>query len=169
MLMSRNYPPSAALRPLITQHHIISDDMPDDSQPTDQVLSEYAFVGIGQSGDCAIEVKPGIWQRSPDAVLLGSHSRAMRVRVKGPFRMAGIVIRPSGWRALFPAPAHEFADDVAPLAEIWGDAVKRLTERMPGLHSDQQIVEIGRASGRERVCQYVSISVVAVSLKKTKK
>src|SRR3546814_65630 len=141
MLMSRNYPPSAALRPLITQHHIISDDMPDDSQPTDQVLSEYAFVGIGQSGDCAIEVKPGIWQRSPDAVLLGSHSRAMRVRVKGPFRMAGIVIRPSGWRALFPAPAHEFADDVAPLAEIWGDAVKRLTERMPGLHSDQQIVD----------------------------
>src|SRR3546814_15100182 len=80
MLMSRNYPPSAALRPFITQHHIISDDMPDDSQPTDQVLSEYAFVGIGQSGDCAIEVKPGIWQRSPDAVLLGSHSRAMRVR-----------------------------------------------------------------------------------------
>src|SRR3546814_14267836 len=27
--------------------------------------------------------------------------------------------------------------------------------------------KIGRASGRERVCQYVSISVVAVSLKKT--
>src|SRR3546814_13056421 len=29
--------------------------------------------------------------------------------------------------------------------------------------------KIGRASCRERVCQYVSISVVAVSLKKTKK
>src|SRR3546814_18496349 len=29
-------------------------------------------------------------------------------------------------------------------------------------------VEIGRASCRERVCQYVSISVVAVSLKKNK-
>src|SRR3546814_17554982 len=29
--------------------------------------------------------------------------------------------------------------------------------------------EIGRASCRERVCQYVSISVVAVSLTKTKK
>src|SRR3546814_16123660 len=101
MLMSRNYPPSAALRPFITQHHIISDDMPDDSQPTDQVLSEYAFVGIGQSGDCAIEVKPGIWQRSTDAVLIGYHSRPLRVRVKGPFRTAGIVLRPSGWVALF--------------------------------------------------------------------
>src|SRR3546814_12413405 len=29
--------------------------------------------------------------------------------------------------------------------------------------------QIGRASSRERVCQYVSISVVAVSLKKKKK
>src|SRR3546814_17820479 len=29
--------------------------------------------------------------------------------------------------------------------------------------------QIGRASGRERVCQYVSISVVAVALKKKKK
>src|SRR3546814_18416699 len=30
-------------------------------------------------------------------------------------------------------------------------------------------LEIGRASGRERVCQYVLISAVAVTLKKTKK
>src|SRR3546814_15246797 len=32
-----------------------------------------------------------------------------------------------------------------------------------------QIAKIGRASCRERVCQYVSISVVAVTLKKKKK
>src|SRR3546814_17469223 len=31
-----------------------------------------------------------------------------------------------------------------------------------------EMEEIGRASGRERVCQYVYISVVAVSLKKKK-
>src|SRR3546814_16986772 len=30
-------------------------------------------------------------------------------------------------------------------------------------------IEIGRAAGRARVCQYVSISVVAVALKKKKK
>src|SRR3546814_18312186 len=35
-----------------------------------------------------------------------------------------------------------------------------------GGHSHRRIVHIGRASCRERVCQYVSISVVAVSLKK---
>src|SRR3546814_21090704 len=37
----------------------------------------------------------------------------------------------------------------------------------PGYSSSSSIfLEIGRASCRERVCQYVSISVVAVSLKK---
>src|SRR3546814_13626471 len=35
--------------------------------------------------------------------------------------------------------------------------------------SDDEVREIGRAAGRERVCQYVWISVVAVSLKKKKK
>src|SRR3546814_11519528 len=50
--------------------------------------------------------------------------------------------------------------------------VHRLAERgFVDLHRDPSdgrriIVEIGRASCRERVCQYVSISVVAVSLKK---
>src|SRR3546814_17726157 len=33
----------------------------------------------------------------------------------------------------------------------------------------QDVIEIGRATCRERVCQYVKISVVAVSLKKTRK
>src|SRR3546814_16503404 len=47
-------------------------------------------------------------------------------------------------------------------------------ERLPlaavALNTDTAILtaEIGRASCRERVCQYVSISVVAVSLKKKK-
>src|SRR3546814_17921720 len=36
-------------------------------------------------------------------------------------------------------------------------------------HGKSTLAEIGRASCRERVCQYVSISVVAVSLKKKKK
>src|SRR3546814_19189887 len=35
-------------------------------------------------------------------------------------------------------------------------------------HREQAEQQIGRASCRERVCQYVSISVVAVSLKKKK-
>src|SRR3546814_20191176 len=40
---------------------------------------------------------------------------------------------------------------------------------MIGITAPEILVELGRASGRERVCQYGSISVVAVSLKKKTK
>src|SRR3546814_18741887 len=52
---------------------------------------------------------------------------------------------------------HPAVYDVAAVGvpnEEWGEEIKA--------------VEIGRASCRERVCQYVKISVVAVSLKKKK-
>src|SRR3546814_16052400 len=45
---------------------------------------------------------------------------------------------------------------------ITREGTEHLFRDLAGLH----IAEIGRASCRERVCQYVSISVVAVSLKK---
>src|SRR3546814_12105320 len=44
----------------------------------------------------------------------------------------------------------------------------RCADHFGAHHQRQTAHEIGRASCRERVCQYVSISVVAVSLKKTK-
>src|SRR3546814_18418729 len=45
----------------------------------------------------------------------------------------------------------------------------RPARRAGGFSRIVQGVEIGRASGRERVCQYVSISVVAVKLNKKRK
>src|SRR3546814_20877980 len=48
-----------------------------------------------------------------------------------------------------------FGDRIADEHQFLRDALERAVR-----------VEIGRASCRERVCQYVSISVVAVSLKK---
>src|SRR3546814_14448411 len=49
------------------------------------------------------------------------------------------------------------------------DAISTDRDRMLELGGELPVVEIGRASCRERVCQYVSISVVAVSLKKKNK
>src|SRR3546814_11057837 len=48
-----------------------------------------------------------------------------------------------------------------------GQCVPCFGARSPNLRAHRRwIPEIGRASCRERVCQYVSITVVAVSLKK---
>src|SRR3546814_15679226 len=48
-------------------------------------------------------------------------------------------------------------------------AVLENTRFYPGEEKNDPAFEIGRASWRERVCQYVSISVGAVSLKKKNK
>src|SRR3546814_15761568 len=47
----------------------------------------------------------------------------------------------------------------------WASAVEQKVSQVIRLHAGNQI---GRASCRERVCQFVSISVVAGSIKKTK-
>src|SRR3546814_13767839 len=52
---------------------------------------------------------------------------------------------------------------------VWQDTVDQpaeLREHWLGMKDTHQFFEIGRASCRERVCQYVMISVVAVPLKK---
>src|SRR3546814_18524585 len=51
-----------------------------------------------------------------------------------------------------------------PACQARGDAAAKTI-----LQPDPPHLQIGRASCRERVCQYVSISVVAVSLKKKSK
>src|SRR3546814_18954727 len=55
----------------------------------------------------------------------------------------------------------------SPLGKKSGDGVKRFPRAQGGPHDRWS--EIGRASCRERVCQYVSIPVVAGSLKKKTK
>src|SRR3546814_12373525 len=69
--------------------------------------------------------------------------------------------------------AHLPVPDAGPLQIGAGDG-KHLTRQVDadqaiGTVRDDREHEIGRASCRERVCQYVSIPVVAVSLKKKKK
>src|SRR3546814_14250905 len=72
-----------------------------------------------------------------------------------------------------------YGEDLAELDRISGE-LKNVLATVPGVADlsleanlgKPQIrikVEIGRAHGGERVCQYVSISVVAVSLKKKRK
>src|SRR3546814_16078818 len=64
----------------------------------------------------------------------------------------------SGSAAVFAPEAQEAVDHD-------GGAHLRVREGAKLDHRPSNLGEIGRASCRERVCQYVSISVVAVSLK----
>src|SRR3546814_13865196 len=79
----------------------------------------------------------------------------------------------AGWRALVDAvfPAAKTPDSIILALSYCKarklDPFKRVVHIVP-VWDSQQKRKIGRASCRERVCPYVSISVVAVPLKKKK-
>src|SRR3546814_11853927 len=57
-------------------------------------------------------------------------------------------------------------EDKGPVRRSPGGRRRMSTRTLPRAPKPPQAIEIGRASCRERVCPYVSISVVAVSFKK---
>src|SRR3546814_15381729 len=101
-------------------------------------------------------------RRTPNAVAQEQEARSVALLLE-----RAVLLQPvrSGVRAAE-------LDDTAALAEQPAARHRRLhavANPAAGMCDPDALVwEIGRASCRERVCQYVSISVVAVSFKKTK-
>ncbi|MBC7986734.1 MAG: AraC family transcriptional regulator [Sphingomonadaceae bacterium] len=140
MLLSRNYPPSAALAPYVRRHYVFDARLPDDFTLIDRLLSETAFIRILLKGDWLAETAPGEWQGAGPVVLFGPNARPLPVRVAGPFLVIGVAIRPSGWRSVFGCPASECADRMEPLGEHWGEAAAMLLEEVAGAADDAAIV-----------------------------
>src|SRR3546814_19200749 len=98
---------------------------------------------------------------------LSSGDRLLRQRI--------LTSPPGRSRPLFNSP-HQCSAYIS--GTVYTPAMSRIAIKICGLSTPETVdaaihagashvgMEIGRASCRERVCQYVSISVVAVSLKK---
>lgn len=140
MLLSRNYPPSAALAPYVRRHYVFDARLPDDFTLIDRLLSETAFIRILLEGDWLAEIVPGDWRGAGPIVLFGPNAKPLPVRVAGPFLVIGVAVRPSGWRSIFGCPANECADRMVPLAERWGDAADALLDAVRGAADDAAIV-----------------------------
>lgn len=141
MLLSRNYPPSAALAPYIRRHYVFSAPLPPDFELVDQLLSETAFIRILLDGDWAAETAPGAWRFVGPTPLFGANFQPLRVRVRGPFRVVGVAIRPSGWLALFPTSASQFADRMVALDEHWGGLASQLHDAVAAAPDDEAVVQ----------------------------
>lgn len=151
MLLSRNYPPSPGLAPYIARHYIFSANLPDDFELIDRILSETAFIRILLKGDWAAETVPDEWHRAGRVPFFGSNSRPLRVRVRGPFHVVGIALRPSGWRALFKQPASDFADRMLPLEDLWGDVATRLLDTVCAAKEDSLVITAAEAALTEQL------------------
>lgn len=121
MISSRNYAPAPKLLPFLRRYYIFAATLPDAFELEDFLLADNAFVRVLIEGDWAWW-DDGRWVNLTGPLLFGANSRAMKVRVRGPFSVASFAVRPSAWTSLFEAPATDFADRIVPLAEGWGKA-----------------------------------------------
>lgn len=151
MFLSRCYEPSASLRRYVSRFYVFSAELPDAAQLVDQLLAETAYVRLLIRGDWQAETAPGEWGTAGSAILFGSNSRPMKVRVKGAFTVIGVGIRPSGWHALFGLPAAECADLMLPLDLLWGDAAQRLVGQLSRLSDDVSAIAWLEAVMRQRL------------------
>lgn len=140
MLLSRNYPPTAALSPYVRRHYVFQADLPADFILIDKLLSETAFIRFLVKGEWLAETAPGEWNGAGPIVLFGANSRPFTVKVKGPFVVIGVAIRPSGWRSLFGCPASDCADLMLPLSSAWGAPVEPLFDQIVRAPDDAAII-----------------------------
>lgn len=154
MLASRNYAPSPDLEPYVVRHYIFVAELPSDFELIDSLLSETAFIRVLLGGDWAAEMAPSDWRNVGQTVLFGANAVPMRVRVRGPFHVVGISIRPSGWRALFDQSAADYADNMVPLDTAWGnDAAELLQGLVQADCNDQAAVAAVEAVFRQRLAK----------------
>ncbi|MBW7945093.1 MAG: helix-turn-helix domain-containing protein [Sphingomonadaceae bacterium] len=142
MLQSRNYAPSSHLAPYIARHYVFRAPLPPDFTMIDRLLAETAFIRILITGDWAAETAPGQWERPGDVLFFGANARPFKVRVRGPFFIVGIALRPSGWRALSGHPASDFADRMVRLADVWNEDAEAQLATVAKLTDDDAIVSI---------------------------
>ncbi|WP_219894101.1 helix-turn-helix transcriptional regulator [Aquisediminimonas profunda] len=140
MLLSRNYPPSPELEPYIVRHYVFAAELPEDLTLEDRLLSETAFVRILIRGDWQAEIAPGYWAGAGPVVFFGPNELPLRVRVKGPFTVAGFAIHPGGWKSLFDRSARDYADQMIPLAAAWGNIADRLWAEAQNETDDARLI-----------------------------
>ena len=151
MLLSRNYAPSGDLAPYIRQHYVFEAHLPDDLVLIDKLMSETAMIRILLKGDWAAETDPDQWTSFGNILLMGPNGTPWRVRVKGPFLVVGVSLRPSGWAGIFDVPAKAIADGAAPLGDLWGELAERLYSDVAAAADDKQIVAAIEHAIRERL------------------
>jgi AraC-like DNA-binding protein len=151
LLLSRNYAPADDLTPYIRQHYVFEAQLPDGFELIDKLMSETAFIRILLKGDWAAEIDPGEWKSFGTVPLMGANGVPLSVRVRGPFHVVGIALRPCGWRSLFDCPASDYADNATALGDLWGPLADTLVHDVKAAANDAEIVAAIEKSFRARL------------------
>jgi AraC-like DNA-binding protein len=131
-LSVRYHLPAPALRNLVSAYFLAAID--DEAEIEDLLQPQWASIQFVLTGRWSTNLGDQRLDPMPDAVVVGPTSHALRVHGTGPTTTVGAGILPLGWARLVGRPADTFADQVAPLDALFGEAAGDLLD---GLRRDQ--------------------------------
>lgn len=141
MLQSHNYIPCAAIASFVRRYYVFRAGLPSQMEIVDQLLSETAFIRLLVAGDWTAQLPDDSWCSFGLApLIIGSNAQPMKVRVRGPFLVVGVSLRPGGWSGLFSQPASDLADRITPLAQLWGEPASRLYDEVVAAGEDDAAI-----------------------------
>ena len=127
MIDMRFFLPAADLRSWISSYYILDFTV---SEFTDIVQAEQANIRFALSGTFHLSLgdRSG---RYDGATLFGHRVLPMRMQAKGPGRVFGAGLLPTGFEALIGMPADRMTDLIVPLSEVIGSAADQAQMRFP--------------------------------------
>lgn len=140
MLQSFNYAPSPDLAPFIRNHFVFRAPLAPDATLIDDLLSETAMIRVLLQGQWEARFEGGDWTSEGPCILFGPNARCFKVRVRGPFIVAGSAIRPSGWSAFFGEKADTLSDQMLPLDRFWPRLSPQLFQACESAGSDDDAI-----------------------------
>ncbi len=152
MLQSHNFAPPADLMPFIRQVFVFHAPLPQDYVLTDRLISESAMIRILLKGDWSAKFgHESEWRSEGPSILFGANNQSFGVRVAGPFTVAGVAVRPSGWAGLFDRKASDAADGMFNLRDFWGTPADAVYDGVAAAADDAAIVATMEAMVRARL------------------
>jgi len=112
----RYFVPAEDVRDLVSVYYLFEIDEPQFGDNERSAIAQLRFI---MEGEGTLGFADGNTYPVKETMLVGPSTGAMRFDVKGPFRMFGVGLLPSGWSATTKRSAADFTDKVIPANEIF--------------------------------------------------
>lgn len=116
--LSYNRLPAPDLAPWVGWLYATSVEAPPDYVLNCSLLNDTSMIRIQLSGDWSAETRDGLMRDGPAALLFGSQSRAMPIKVRGSFISIGMALKPGASYAAAGWHAKDFVDRIVYCDEV---------------------------------------------------
>lgn len=129
--------PAEDVRDLVSVYYLFDVDQPQFADNERAAIAQLRFLleGTADLSFANGETSHG----AKDSMLVGPSTGAMHFDVKGPFRMFGVGLLPTGWAALTKKSAADFTDKAVPANKIFTDEIDKSLELLRNCKSAEEM------------------------------